>query len=62
MKWWFFLFIRGLSIGGPFDTEQECIASLKMAIETPILDQGFDNAKPDGLCFQAIRPDLGHRP
>jgi len=61
MKWWFLFFLRGLSIGGPFDTEQECIVALRDQIEAPILDQGFDGARSDGLCFQAIRPETKER-
>ncbi len=44
-------------VGGPYDTEQECVSALKIEIGRPINDQGFDNAKSDGLCFQAVRPD-----
>jgi hypothetical protein len=56
MKWWFLFFMRGLAVGGPYDTEQDCLAALKVEIARPIMDQGFDNAKADGLCFQASRP------
>lgn len=57
LKWWFFFFMRGLSIGGPFDTQQECLDALKIEITKPIVDQGFDGARADGLCLQAVRPE-----
>jgi hypothetical protein len=56
MKWWFLFFLRGLAVGGPYDTQEQCAAALKAEIAQPIIDPGFDNAKPSGLCFQAIRP------
>lgn len=55
-KWWFMFFLRGMAIGGPFDSEQECLAALKIQMVQPYVDPGFDNAKPDGLCFQASHP------
>ena len=56
MKWWFLFFLRGVAIGGPYDTQQECLAALQSEITQPILDPGWDNAKASGLCFQAIKP------
>jgi len=56
MKWWFIFFLRGIAIGGPFDSQDECVAALKMQIEQPIIDRGFDNARAGGLCFQAVKP------
>jgi hypothetical protein len=56
MKWFFLLFLRGISVGGPYDTQQNCLDALKSAYEQPIIDPGFDHAIPSGLCFQAIRP------
>ena len=56
VKWWFMLFMRGMSIGGPYNTQDECTTALRIEIAAPIPDQGFDHAKADGLCFQAVRP------
>jgi hypothetical protein len=56
MKWWFLLFMRGLAVGGPYETEQQCLAELRAAIARPIPDAGFDHATADGLCFQASHP------
>lgn len=56
VKWYFMFFMRGMSIGGPYETQQECVDALQKQIEAPIMDQGFDNAKAGGLCFQAVRP------
>lgn len=57
MKWWFLFLLRGISIGGPFDSQGECIIALKNQIGAPIVDQGFDHAVADGLCLQAIHPE-----
>lgn len=57
MKWWFLLFLRGIAVGGPFNTENECIDALKTEINRPIIDPGFDGASSNGLCFQARMPD-----
>lgn len=56
IKWWFLFFLRGLSLNGPYDSEQECLAALKIATDAPIPDQGFDGARAGGLCFQGSRP------
>lgn len=61
MKWWFIFFLRGIAVGGPFDTQEECTKALKAEIDKPVLDQGFDHAVPDGLCFQAIHPNRAAR-
>lgn len=56
MKWFFLFFMRGLAVGGPYETEQDCLSALKIEIARPINDQGFDHATASGLCFQASRP------
>lgn len=56
MKWWFLFFLRGISMSGPYETEQECLAELKVAMTATIPDQGFDNAKANGWCVQASQP------
>jgi hypothetical protein len=59
MKWFFLFFLRGIAMGGPYDTEKACLAALKVELERPVNDQGFDGARPFGLCFQGSRPDHG---
>jgi hypothetical protein len=61
MKWYFLFFLRGIAMGGPFDTQQECLDALKVEIVVPFVDPGFDHAKPTGLCFQAIKPEPDSR-
>jgi hypothetical protein len=56
MKWFFIFFLRGISLNGPFDSQKDCLEALKKAEAAPVMDAGFDNAKPYGLCFQAVRP------
>ena len=56
LKWWFLFFLRGIAIGGPFENQQECVAALKNEMAQPIIDPGWDHAKADGLCFQAVKP------
>jgi hypothetical protein len=56
MKWFLLFFLRGMLLAGPYDTQQECLAALKEEEAAPVVDQGFDNAKPYGVCFQAVRP------
>ncbi len=56
VKWFFLFFMRGIAIGGPYETEGECLAALKIQIEAPIMDQAFDRATASGLCFQGSRP------
>jgi len=56
MKWFFLFFMRGLAVGGPYDSEGDCLEALKVEIARPINDQGFDRATADGMCFQASKP------
>lgn len=58
MKWFFLFFFRGLSLGGPYDTEQDCVAALKAEIEGPKIDPGFDGAIAGGVCFQGAKPEI----
>lgn len=58
MKWWFLFFLRGIALGGPYDTEQDCVAALKTEMATPVIDQGFDGARPGGVCFQGAQPNV----
>ena len=62
MKWWFLFFLRGLALGGPFDTRQECISALAVEMARPISDRGFDNAKASGVCFQGAQPSFSYSP
>lgn len=56
MKWFFLFFLRGLAMFGPYESEQECIVALKIAIDQPVMDQGFDGARAAGVCFQGVQP------
>jgi hypothetical protein len=58
MKWWFLFFLRGMALGGPYDSQQECTAALAQEMARPISDQGFDNAKAGGVCFEGIQPTI----
>jgi hypothetical protein len=57
MKWWFLFFLRGLAMGGPYNTQEECVTALKAEMAQPIPDPGFDNAKAAGVCFEAVQPE-----
>lgn len=58
MKWFVLFLLRGVSLGGPYDTQQECAAALDKAMAQPIIDQRFDGATAGGVCFQGIPPNL----
>lgn len=58
MKWYLLFIMRGLSVGGPYDSEQACHAALADAMAQPIVDPGFDHAKAFGVCFQGSQPKL----
>jgi hypothetical protein len=52
MKWVAFLFLRGITVLGPFDDRAACIRALDEAVAAPVMDQGFDGAVPSGMCMQ----------
>jgi hypothetical protein len=56
MKWFFLFVMRGFSIYGPYNTEQECTEALKTELSRPINDQEFDHTKSFGMCLQAVAP------
>lgn len=56
MKWYFIYLFASVAIGGPYDTQIECLSALSYQGSKEI-DPGFyRDARSTGVCFQGIMP------
>jgi hypothetical protein len=54
MKWFFIIWMSGVGLSGPYDTQDECLAGLSAAQAAITPEEHWYGASGGGICVQAI--------